>query len=110
MIQTAEQMYEGIKMLPPDEREKLDILLKAERPNGSKGAMGYRTERWERSQRWIHANKEKYDGQFVLLEGDELLGHGSDPRALYQLARERGIKIPYVERIRAVEEPFFGGW
>lgn len=111
MIQTAEQIFETIRVLPADEREKLERLLKGENANGtSAGARVYRNERWEKSQKWIHENKEKYDGEFVLLEGDELIGHGMDPKALYTLADERGIQRPFVKRVKAVEEPFFGGW
>ena len=110
MIHTAEQIFETIKILPVEEREKLDRLMDTGRSNGSTtGAKVYRNERFEKAQKWIHENKEKYDGQFVLLEGDVLIGHGTDPKALYALADERGIKSPFVKRIKAFELPF-GGW
>ncbi|HMT08030.1 MAG TPA: DUF5678 domain-containing protein [Pyrinomonadaceae bacterium] len=111
MTQTAERIFNDIRVLSRAERDKLDRLLETESANGnSNGVREHRNERWERSQMWINANKHKYDGQFVLLDGDELVGHGSDAKELYKLARDRGIAIPYVEKIRAIEEPYFGGW
>jgi hypothetical protein len=58
---------------------------------------------------WIEEHKEEYDGQFVLLEGDVLIAHGTDPKKLYQTARAKGIEIPFVKRVKAKDLPF-GGW
>lgn len=35
-------------------------------------------------------------GQWVIVEGDELIAHGPDPGALVAAARVRGIRVPYV--------------
>ncbi len=35
-------------------------------------------------------------GQWVILEGDELIANGPDPRALVAAARARGIQVPYL--------------
>lgn len=35
-------------------------------------------------------------GQWVIVEGDELIAHGPDPGALVAAARARGIRVPYV--------------
>lgn len=111
MIHTAEQIIESIRTLPPDERERFNKLMKAEQANGNNGDVReYPAERFKKEQKWIHEHKDEYDGQFVLLEGDELLGHGSDPKELYEKARNLGIKAPFVKRMKAKEEPFFGGW
>ncbi|CAN5399771.1 hypothetical protein BH10ACI2_BH10ACI2_19130 [soil metagenome] len=111
MNQTAEQIFETIKVLPAEEREKLDRLMNAGRSNGSgNGATVYKNERFRKEQKWIHEHMEEYGGQFVLLEGDVLLGHGTDSKALYQRARDLGIKAPFVKRMKPDEEPFFGGW
>lgn len=104
MIQTAEQIFEDIRILPASEREKLDRLLLGEKTNGGPaGVRVYRNERWEKSQKWIHENKERYDGQYVLLDSDELIGHGTDPKVLYTLADKRNIQRPFVKRVKAVK-------
>jgi hypothetical protein len=35
-------------------------------------------------------------GEWVVVEGSELVGHGPDPAPLVAEARRRGIRIPYV--------------
>lgn len=37
-----------------------------------------------------------YAGQWVVLDGDQLVAHGPDPAALVAEARTRGIRVPYV--------------
>lgn len=47
--------------------------------------------------------------QWVCLEGDELIAHGTDALEADRQAREAGIKAPFLEHI--VEEKYpFGGW
>ncbi len=109
MMQTAEQIFETIKVLTSAEREKLEDLMQAGRSNGG-NAKVYRNERFEKAMSWVLEHRADYVGQFVLLEGDELIGHSTDPKELYKLADERGINSPFVKRIIANEQPFFGGW
>lgn len=111
MIQTAEQLIENIRTLPAREREKFFHLMDAERTNGHSNdeEQSRRNDRFRKAQQWIQDHKVEYDGEFVLLEGDVLLGHGNDPQALYADARRQGIKSPFVERIKDRELPF-GGW
>jgi hypothetical protein len=35
-------------------------------------------------------------GQWVIVEGNELIANGTDPRALVAAARARGIQVPYL--------------
>jgi len=37
-----------------------------------------------------------YAGEWVVLEGEEIVVHGDDPAQLVKEARERGIRSPYV--------------
>jgi hypothetical protein len=111
MIQTAEQLIENFRTLPEPEREKFFELIEAEK--GEKTVNGndleQRNEKFRRALKWIDQHRVEFDGQFVLLEGDELIAHGMDAKALYAEARGRGIKTPFVERVRAKVLPF-GGW
>lgn len=111
MIQTAEQLIESFRALPKPEREKFFELIEAEKGeetvNGSD--LEQRNEKFRRALKWIEENKEEYDGQFVLLEGDELIAHGTDAKALYAEARARGIETPLMHLVKAKILPF-GGW
>jgi hypothetical protein len=37
-----------------------------------------------------------YAGQWLVLEGEEVIAHGDDPADLVRQARERGISSPYI--------------
>lgn len=37
-----------------------------------------------------------YAGQWVILEGEEIVGHGKDPVKLVERAREAGVEVPYI--------------
>lgn len=115
MIQTEQQILESLRSLAPERRERVLRAAVLESDNRSSKSrmsdeeLAKRRERFKKAQEWIRTHKEEYDGQFVLLEGDVLIGHGTDPKRLYDLARERGINSPFVKRMKAFELPF-GGW
>ena len=53
----------------------------------------------QREQAWRLANKEVLNGyadQWVVLEGEEIIAHGTEPTELVQVARDRGIQSPYI--------------
>lgn len=59
---------------------------------------------------WIREHRDEYAGQYVVLESDQLVAHGKDGRQVLATARQAGIKIPFIVRIEALDEPPFGGW
>ena len=59
---------------------------------------------------WLAAHREDYAGEWVVLEGDRLLGHGDDPRPIVDQARAEGIDCPFVVHIRAEAGPVMGAW
>jgi hypothetical protein len=111
MIQTVDQIIEEVRALPEAERKKLFELIEIEKSkeNGQGDDLRERNEKFRLAQKWIEEHKEEFDGQFVLLEGDRLIAHGTNPKLLYDTARANGIEIPFVKRITAKDLPF-GGW
>jgi predicted DNA-binding antitoxin AbrB/MazE fold protein len=59
---------------------------------------------------WLQRNKEAFAGQWVALDGDALIAHGSDGREVTQRAWQQGVKEPFVARIPNEPELPFGGW
>jgi len=59
---------------------------------------------------WITQHRREYQGEWVVLDGNRLIGHGHDPAPLVERARLQGIERPLVTRIE--EEPIAstGGW
>ncbi len=65
--------------------------------------------KFKKAEKWLAENREKYMNEWVCLEGDELIAHGSDALAVDRRAREAGIEAPFLEHV--VEEKYpFGGW
>lgn len=53
----------------------------------------------QREHEWRHSHQEfllTFAGQWVVLEGEEIVAHGKDPVRLVELAREKGVEVPYV--------------
>jgi predicted DNA-binding antitoxin AbrB/MazE fold protein len=54
-------------------------------------------------QEWLRANSREYRGQWVALNGEELLSHGSDARGVRDEARAKGVQTPLM--IHIPDEP-----
>ena len=104
---TLEQILEEAKKLPPDEQRRLRVALNALGSNGDTQP-SYRTNEQERS--WIDAHRDEYLDEWVALDGDRLVAHGTDAKKVYDEAREQGITAPYLERVSPKQEAFIGGW
>jgi hypothetical protein len=61
-------------------------------------------------QQWVQRNGGQYKGEWVVLDGDRLVGHGPDPKEFYDLARAQGVKSPFVVHLPTGDELPFGGW
>lgn len=108
---TLEQIIDEARGLSPSEklklREALDHGSKQSEPDQpTKG--DYPTNEHERA--WLDAHRDEYLGQWVALDGDRLIAHGSDAREVYEAARARGVEAPYLDRVEPKAEAFMGGW
>jgi len=63
-----------------------------------------------KSRKWLKENRRKYLGQWIVLDGDKLIGAGENPQPFVEKARADGVKIPFVKYIEDNTEPFTGGW
>lgn len=114
MIQTAEQLADSVRALPRDEREKFFYLLRRETPRtwqdgSTPEEQAAKNKQFHKARQWIEDHKEEYDGQYVVLEGDRLIASGTDSKTVYNEARSKGFKSPFLVRIKAERLPF-GGW
>lgn len=101
---TLEQVIEQARSLPIDERRKLRDALDYD----LRAAPPYRTREPERE--WIERHRDEYMNQWVALDGDRLLAHGTDARAVADAARAAGCDTPFVEHVKPPLEAFWGGW
>lgn len=52
----------------------------------------------------------EYAGQWVALDGEQLIAHGDDPLPFKEIARSRGIERPFIAQVQKDDSPFTGGW
>ncbi len=112
MEMTLNEVKQAIKTLPGEERKEIRNWLNEEEVTARKkqNQLQADIERYKKTDRWLEKNREKYMNQWVCLDGDKLIAHGTDALEVDRQAREAGIKSPFLEHI--VEEPefFTGGW
>lgn len=108
-MQSVNEIVEAIHSLPSSEQEKIRKLLEKEKLEKQK-EVKEEIRLFKASEKWLKENREKYLGQWVCLEGDELIAHGADGLEVHRRAKEKGIKAPYL--VRVIEEPenFVGAW
>lgn len=115
MTPTAENVIEIIRRLPPPEREKVRDWIDEENrkelieTEAKKAELEQKNEKFKRALQWIEEHKEEYDGKFVVLDGDKLVTCGTDSKTVYDKARAKGYKSPFLTRVKAKDLPF-GGW
>lgn len=104
---TLEQIIEEVKKLPTEEKLRLRAALEQLTGNGD-GLSPYRTREDESA--WLEAHRDEFLDQWVVLEADQLLTHGTDPRIVYNEARAKGIGTPYLVYVTPKADPYVGGW
>ena len=79
MIQTAEQIIESVRALPLSEKEKFFDLAEEEKQKvlsekeAKKAGLKAEQEKFRRAMNWLDENRQKYLGQWVCLDGDNLI-------------------------------------
>jgi predicted DNA-binding antitoxin AbrB/MazE fold protein len=62
---------------------------------------------------WLTNHAHEFLGQWVVLDGDCLLGHSADYQEALRITREaeaNGVTMPFATFLRETAEPFCGGW
>ncbi len=106
---TLEQIIEQARSLSPDEqRELCGTLNNGDAQEPTTTPKPYNNRKLE--QEWIAKHKDDYVGQWVVIEGDQLIVHGTAARTVYEAARAAGIKVPFLVRVHPADDLPFGGW
>ncbi len=112
---SLEQVIETAKLLPPEDRRSLQEWLAQQEQRDieeqQKAArLQQEQEQYQRAKQWMAAHRAEYLGQWVALEGDQLISHSFDAKQVYAAAKAAGIRSPFIVRI--IEEPthFLGGF
>lgn len=89
------------------EQAEKDSLAAQAKPNGT--LVQPDMER-VRERQWLKDNWQAYLGQWVCLEGDQLISHGTDGHAVFAQAKSAGIETPFLVRVQNPTLPQMGGW
>jgi predicted DNA-binding antitoxin AbrB/MazE fold protein len=97
VTQQAEAIFEDglLRPLAPlslqDKQHVLLTITDVSTPGANSGCM--------QEQEWLRAHGQEYSGQWVALNGEELLSHGSDARGVRDAARAKGVQTPLMVHI-----------
>src|SRR5437763_3083795 len=113
-MNNEQAILEKLRELPPEkQQEVLDFVEFLRQKNLSKreqnGAQKGLIDR-SRELNWLNENREKYEGEWVALDGDHLLSHGMNAREVYEQARKSGVEIPFLAQVEPKDQLPFGGW
>lgn len=107
------EIKQKVVLLPPkDQLELADFLTENARREISDHSFANQgvDKLRRREQEWIEKNRDKYAGQWIALDGDNLLSFGRDGRKVYIEAKSKGVKVPFVVHLEPLDEMPFGGW
>lgn len=111
MNANLEQAIEIIRTLPVEDygklREVIDEEEQAKRAKDEK--LNWRLARYKKARQWLDEHSEEYMNQWVCLEGDRLIAHGTDGLEVHNKAKAAGIESPFLHHIVDESLPF-GGW
>ena len=115
MQATFEQAVEIVSTLPPSDLQKLGrwIQSKQKKPvlsEQKRSEAEEEIEKFKLAMRWINEHRQQYLGQWVCLDGDNLIGHGDDAVKIHTEAKAKGIRAPFVEHVVEEPEAYLGGW
>jgi poly(3-hydroxybutyrate) depolymerase len=111
---SLEQVIEAVSRLPLEDRRRLqEWLAKQERCGAEAQQQDEKPpqdeEKFRKALQWVEEHRDEYLGQWVVLDGDHLISHGTDSKKVYDEARAAGIQAAFLKRIVKEELPF-GGW
>ena len=101
---TLEQIINEARALSP--AEKLKLRQELDRELVQTDAVQSRATESD----WVDRHRDQFLGEWVAVEGERLIAHGTNPREVYLAARAAGITTPFIVRVHEREEPFMGGW
>ncbi len=113
---TAELILAEIAALPSEEREKLKTLLNRRPATVQDQGMPsvfippFDAEDATPSLKWIEEHRAEFAGQYVALDGDRLVAHGSAPQEIIAAVRASGLNGLFFTLVQSADAPPFAGF
>ena len=97
-VEALDKIKEQTAALSNQEKSALaNYLLNQTKEANPKGNGNEETQR--RQLEWLKANREKYAGQYVALDGENLVGHGATMKEAKEQAKQNGAENPFLIRV-----------
>ncbi|MGH9673461.1 MAG: DUF5678 domain-containing protein [Bryobacteraceae bacterium] len=93
------RLFAGRRLALLEGKERLRELRKAGLMNDA-----------SREQAWLSHHRDEFAGQWVALDGDRLIAHGPDSKAVHEAARASGVVLPMIVRVPPADTLPFAGW
>ena len=118
---TLESVLEQVQQLPTTEQQMLrEFLPRPEAakpefkaspiPPGRRVPLAHKQKDRSRELAWLMKNQGDYAGQWVALDGDELIAHGYDLKQVSEEAKAKGINDPIFAHAEDSNALPFAGW
>ena len=114
-VEVLDTLKQQAKILSAQEKFVLAnyLIEQAEQDRKTESGNGTITDEDVRRRRmeWLKANRERYGGQYVVLDGNKLLGVAKNFPEGKQVAINAGVPDAFVDYLsKPDEEGFMGGW
>ena len=120
-IQVPPDDAKAYEMATPEQQRQVDAALRGrlrelmkalapapQAPTPSQGAENpaLQPPRRHKEKAWRRAHEtelESYAGQWVVLEGEMIVAHGTKPAEVLECAKSKGVRIPYIFYVEKLE-------
>ena len=101
-VEVLDEIKKRTAILSNQEKSALaNYLLKQTKEASPKNNVN--EEMQHRQLEWLKANREKYAGQYVALDGETLVGHGATMKEAKEQANQNGAENPFLIRVFSEE-------
>lgn len=110
MTPSFEQVVEMAQNLPSADFDKFIRWANSQQPRNGKQDEAKREKvaedvrKFQLALKWINEHRDEHLGQWVCLDGDKLISHGTDALKVHAEAKAAGIKSPFMELINQEEK------
>ncbi len=101
-VEILDKIKEQTAVLSKQEKSALaNYLLNQTKEDNLKKSVNEEMQR--RQLEWLKANREKYAGQYVALDGETLVGQGATIKEAKKQAKQNGAENPFLIRVFSEE-------